>query len=295
MILSMTGYGKGIAVLPTGKLTVEIRSLNSKTGADISLKTSLIPKDKEIDVRKKIKERLERGTIDVFFAFEASAEAIAQAREINIPLAAEYYRQMVALASECGKTAPDFGHALESIMRIPDVVVTRQMDIIGEESWPLVLKAVEDAADMLTAFRKKEGEALQKDLTTRVNTILAKVDEVETYADERIKTVREKILQRFEELSLEVDSTRLENEMIYYLEKLDINEEKVRLRQHCAYFMQVMDKEPLAGRKLGFIAQEMGREINTTGSKANNTEIQKIVVQMKDELEKIKEQSLNVL
>ena len=291
----MTGYGKGIAVLQAGKLTIEIRSLNCKSGADINLKTSLFPKDREIEVRKKLKELLDRGTIDVYVSLEASAESAAQSREINIPLAAEYYKQMVALSKECDASAPSFGHALESIMRIPDVLAAKQVEVISDENWPLVMKAVEDAAAMLTEFRFREGQALYKDLSSRVALIRSCVDEVEVFEKERVPAVREKILARFDELKLEVDTNRLESEMIFYLEKLDINEEKVRLRQHCDYFMQVLDNEPFAGRKLGFIAQEMGREINTTGSKANHTGIQKIVVQMKDELEKIKEQSFNVL
>ncbi|MCF0175041.1 MAG: YicC family protein [Bacteroidales bacterium] len=295
MTLSMTGYGKGTAFLQAGKLTVEIRSLNSKNGADINLKSSLIPKEKDIEIRKLVKERLDRGTIDVFISLEASAESAAESREINIPLAKEYYRQASLLASECGQDKPDFGHFLESALRIPDVITSKQVEIINEENWPLVVKAFDDALTMLTEFRKKEGAALEKDLRERVNTILGKVDDVEKFAAERVQTIKERILARFEELSLEVDSNRLESEMIFYLEKLDINEETVRLRQHCAYFIQVIENEPFAGRKLGFIAQEMGREINTTGSKANHTGIQKIVVQMKDELEKIKEQSCNVL
>ena len=171
----------------------------------------------------------------------------------------------------------------------------KKTDIINDENWPAVETCIREALERVNEFRSREGETLYRDVTSKVRSILSYVDQVEQHEQERITAIREKILGRFEELRLEPDQSRLEQEMIFYIEKLDINEEKVRLRQHCRYFMDTIDTDPQPGKKLGFIAQEMGREINTTGSKANNTDIQQIVVRMKDELEKIKEQSMNIL
>ncbi|MDY3878075.1 DUF1732 domain-containing protein, partial [Candidatus Cryptobacteroides sp.] len=188
-----------------------------------------------------------------------------------------------------------FGAILSSVLRFPDVIDTRKADIITEENWPLVSKAVEEALDAVNDYRAKEGEALYRDVTSRVATIMELEDQVEALEQERIDAVREKLMKNLGELRQKVDPSRFEQELVFYLEKLDINEEKVRLRQHCRYFLDTIDSEPFPGRKLGFIIQEMGREINTTGSKANHSGIQKLVVRMKDELEKIREQSLNIL
>ena len=181
------------------------------------------------------------------------------------------------------------------MLRFPDVIDTRKADIITEENWPLVAKAVEEALDAVNDYRAKEGEALYRDVTSRVATIMELEDQVEALEQKRIDAVREKLMKNLGELRQKVDPSRFEQELVFYLEKLDINEEKVRLRQHCRYFLDTIDSEPFPGRKLGFIIQEMGREINTTGSKANHSGIQKLVVRMKDELEKIREQSLNIL
>ncbi len=300
MIKSMTGYGKAEANLATGKLTVEIRTLNSKS-ADISIKSSLLPKDKDIIVRQKIAERLVRGTIDVYLTLESGAAETAKA--VDAELVRNYYGQLL----EIRKTLPGFtmgsleagdrmnNELLSAVLRFPDVISNKKEDVINEENWPLVEAAFDKALDAVDEYRDREGLALYKDVTGRVQTILELELEVESHEKERVDAVREKILKAAEELGVKLDKERFEQEMIFWLEKYDINEEKVRLRQHCSYFMDTIDGEPYPGKKLGFIIQEMGREINTTGSKANNAAIQKAVVRMKDELEKIREQSMNIL
>ena len=295
MIKSMTGYGKAEAILDTGKITVEVRSLNGKT-ADISIKTSMPPKDKEMAVRQKIAAELTRGNIDFFVTFEPNVAD--SAKKINMDLAMEYYQQISDLGSRMGAVnlwMHNPNDLLAMIIRMPEVMDAKKQDIITEENWPVVEACIDAALANINAFRAQEGEVLYKDVTSKVNSILEYSKQIETFEIERTETIREKILSRFAELKAEPDQSRLEQEMIFYIEKLDINEEKVRLRQHCQYFLDTITNEPNPGKKLGFIAQEMGREINTTGSKANHTEIQKIVVKMKDELEKIKEQSLNIL
>ena len=291
----MTGYGKAEVLLETGKVTVEIRSLNGKT-ADISLKTSLLPKDKEIAVRKKIADELQRGNIDMFMTFEPNAAE--NAKKINMELAMQYYQQIEELAKKVGTSSLQINNPndlIATILRMPEVMDAKKQDVITDENWPLVEDCINEALAAINAFRAQEGEVLYKDVTTNVAKIMEYSLQVETFEQERVDAIREKILTRFAELKAEPDQSRLEQEMIFYIEKLDINEEKVRLRQHCRYFLETIETDPYPGKKLGFIAQEMGREINTTGSKANHTEIQKIVVKMKDELEKIKEQSLNIL
>ena len=295
MIKSMTGYGKAEVLLETGKITVEVRSLNGKT-ADISIKTSMLPKDKEMAVRQKIAAELTRGNIDFFVTFEPNAAD--SAKKINMDLAMEYYQQVAELGSRMGAHNlwnQNPNDLLAMILRMPEVMDAKKQDVITEENWPTVEACIDEALANINAFRSHEGEVLYKDVTEKVENIMAYSKQVEQYETERTDAIREKILSRFAELKADPDQSRLEQEMIFYIEKLDINEEKVRLRQHCRYFLDTIANEPNPGKKLGFIAQEMGREINTTGSKANHTEIQKIVVKMKDELEKIKEQSLNIL
>ncbi|MBP5486866.1 MAG: YicC family protein [Bacteroidales bacterium] len=299
MIKSMTGYGKAEAILEAGKLTVEIKTLNGKN-SDANIKTQLIPKDKELLIRQKIAESLQRGTIDFFMSWEPGAGA---ARKINPDLVKEYFSQMKEIRNSLTSyRAANFGdqsrmdnELLANIMRFPDVIDNSRQDIITEENWPLVEKAVDEALAAVNEYRTKEGDALYKDVTSRVGMIMALEDEVEKLEGERLDTVRERLQKNLAELGQKVDPSRFEQEMIFYLEKLDINEEKVRLRQHCKYFLDTIDGEPYPGKKLGFIIQEMGREINTTGSKANHAGIQKIVVRMKDELEKVREQSMNIL
>ena len=296
----MTGYGKAEAVLASGKLTIEIRTLNSKS-ADISIKSSILPKDKDLLVRQKIADMLVRGTIDVYINFEANVADAAKV--VDADVVRSYYNQLLAIRSSLpgfamGSTESSDrmnNELLAAALRFPDVVAARKEDIITEENWPVVEASFDEALKAVDAYRAKEGEALYKDVTGRVANILAFEDEVESHEAERVEAVRERILAAADELSVKLDKERFEQEMIFWLEKFDINEEKVRLRQHCAYFKDTIDGEPCPGKKLGFIIQEMGREINTTGSKANNASIQKLVVRMKDELEKIREQSMNIL
>lgn len=291
----MTGYGKAETYLESGKITVEIRSLNGKT-ADISIKTALLPKDKEIIVRQKIAASLNRGNIDFFITYEPNAAD--NAKQINMDLAMEYYRQISSLGSKIGAVNlwnSNPNDLIATILRMPDVIDSRKQDVITDDNWPAVEACIDEALANINSFRAREGAVLSDDVKAKVANILGFSAEIEKFETERTVQIREKILSRFAELKAEPDQSRLEQEMIFYLEKLDINEERVRLRQHCKYFIDTLETEEFPGKKLGFIAQEMGREINTTGSKANHTEIQKYVVRMKDELEKIKEQSLNIL
>ena len=292
MIQSMTGYGKAEAQLKGGKLTVEIRTLNSKS-ADINIKTPLLPKDKDIPVRKKLADRLQRGTIDFFLTFEAGNGSAPLS--VDTERAKAYLQQVSGISGASFLDPNASATLLAAILRFPDVVDTKKADAIGEEDWPAVEAAIDEALDHLQAFRAQEGAALYKDVTGRVQIILDLYDEVEKLEGERIETVKARILKNLEDLQQKPDPARFEQELIFYLEKYDINEEKVRLRQHCRYFMETIDGEPYPGKKLGFIIQEMGREINTTGSKANHAGIQRLVVRMKDELEKIREQSMNIL
>lgn len=299
MIQSMTGYGKAEALLASGKLTIEIRTLNGKN-ADISIKSSLLPKEKELEVRRRLAERLQRGTIDMYLTYEPNGAE--SAHKINVDAFHAYWKSTVqALDQETILTKtflkdPGVGSILaNAILRLPDVVDARKGEVIAPEDWPAVSAALDAALDALCAYRAHEGEALYADVTGRVKGILALYDQVEALEGERIALVREKFDKALAELAAKPDPSRLEQELIFYLEKYDINEEKVRLRQHCRYFMDTINAEEAPGKKLGFIIQEMGREINTTGSKANHAGIQQLVVRMKDELEKVREQSMNIL
>ncbi|MBP5676448.1 MAG: YicC family protein, partial [Bacteroidales bacterium] len=267
---------------------------------DVNLKTSILPKDKDIEVRKRLADKLVRGTIDLFLTFEATGGDAAHT--INADVFHSYWQSAVkALDKETVFTKtflkdPGVGSIMaSSIMRLPDVVQSQKGDIISEEDWPAVSAALDKAIDAVCTYRAHEGEVLYKDVTSRIHNILASYDQVEALEGERIATVREKLGKALEDLGAKVNPERFEQEMIFYLEKYDINEEKVRLRQHCKYFLDTIDSEPYPGKKLGFIIQEMGREINTTGSKANHAGIQQLVVKMKDELEKMREQSMNIL
>ena len=286
MVRSMTGYGKAECLLPDSKIIIEIRSLNGKN-ADISIKSSLIPRDKEMAVRQHIAKELQRGNIDLFATMEQNATA--QAKQINREIFDNYLAQIKELGfTECTDTI------LQTILKMPDVVDVKKQEMT-EESWNSLEQAIHNAVAALNDFRAKEGEILYNDVTSRVALIESFVAEVEKFEASRVEAVKERIKARIDELGITPDANRLEQEIVFYVEKLDINEEKVRLRQHCKYFMETINTEPYPGKKLGFIAQEMGREINTMGSKANHADIQKWVVRMKDELEKIKEQSLNIL
>lgn len=286
----MTGYGKAECTLSEGKIAIEIKSLNGKN-ADIGIKTSLIPREKEIEMRQFLAKELQRGNIDLFASFEQNTAS--NVKVINKETFLEYYKQIAAIQNtldyECDATG-----LFSSILKMPDVIEAPKQEITPE-NWEKLWRAISDAVTALNEFRAKEGAILYKDVTSRVALIESFVNEVEKYEKERTDAVKERLRSRIDDLAITPDENRLEQEIIYYLEKLDINEEKVRLRQHCKYFMDTIDNEPYPGKKLGFIAQEMGREINTMGSKANHAQIQQWVVKMKDELEKIKEQSLNIL
>ena len=290
MIKSMTGFGKGEATADNRKITVEIRTLNSKQ-LDVNLRLPSLYRQSEYEIRTLAARSLVRGKVDIVVTFETQrAEAPAR---INRELFREYLRQMSDTLTYAGIDASH--DTLASLaMRMPDVVSTEAESVSAEEHAAL-LTATEAALVQLDAFRTQEGAILIADLLHRVDLIEQYKNEIEPYEKARTQNIRARILDNLAKLGAEVDRNRLEQEMIFYLEKLDITEEKVRLTNHCNYFREVAANEEQAGRKLGFIAQEMGREINTTGSKANETNIQILVVKMKDELEKIKEQVLNIL
>ena len=294
MIYSMTGYGKAEALLSGGKLTIEIRTLNGKT-ADINIKSQILPKDKELEIRSRIAAALVRGTIDVYLSWEADASA--SARQINLDIARSYLQGAGELADGMGLSMDDSlrGALLCSVIRMPEVAEARKGELFTEEDLVRIDEALNRCLEIVEDYRRKEGQVLYGDVTSRVAKILSLYDGVEAFEAERAENMRAKILKAAEDLGVKLDKERFEQEMIFYIEKYDINEEKVRLRQHCKYFMDTIDSEPYPGKKLGFIIQEMGREINTTGSKANHSGIQKLVVRMKDELEKIREQSMNIL
>ena len=290
MVKSMTGFGKGEAALRNKKITVEIRSLNSKQ-LDLSLRLPAVYRQSEYEIRNLIARTIQRGKVDVFVTVES--QAVETSARINREVFREYLRQMNDTLSFSGIDA-GYDAILPVIMRLPDVVAT-EAEAISEEEHAALLAAVEAAAAHLDAFREQEGAILIADLLRRVELIEQYKTEVVPFEKARTETVKARILDNLTKLAVDVDRNRLEQEMIFYLEKLDITEEKVRLTNHCNYFREVASSEEGAGRKLGFIAQEMGREINTMGSKANEPNIQILVVKMKDELEKIKEQVLNIL
>jgi len=283
MVKSMTGFGKGEAALRNKKITVEIRSLNSKQ-LDLSLRLPAVYRQSEYEIRNLIARTIQRGKVDVFVTVES--QAVETSARINREVFREYLRQMNDTLSFSGIDA-GYDAILPVIMRLPDVVAT-EAEAISEEEHAVLLAAVEAAAAHLDAFREQEGAILIADLLRRVELIEQYKTEVVPFEKARTETVKARILDNLSKLAVDVDRNRLEQEMIFYLEKLDITEEKVRLTNHCNYFREVASSEEGAGRKLGFIAQEMGREINTMGSKANEPNIQILVVKMKDELEKIK-------
>ncbi len=289
----MTGYGKSECIAGSNKIVVEIRSVNGK-GSEISLKTQIIPREKEIEIKQMIASELKRGTIDLFASSENIAEP--EGRQICYSVFNSYFNQIEQILSLKGMKM-DTSLIVQAVLRLPDVIENHKRsneESLIEENWDIIKESIEEAIKQLKEFRIAEGEKLQEDIIARVNLILKYLDEVLIYEEERVSGIKERIRSRFDELLKEVDPGRFEQEMIYYLERLDITEERVRLRQHCNYFLQTLTEEEYPGKKLGFISQEMGREINTLGSKSNHTTIQKIVVQMKDELEKIKEQILNL-
>ena len=292
-IRSMTGYGKTESVAGDRKITVEIRSLNSKQ-LDLSVRIPALFRPMEYDIRNRIGKMVQRGKTDVFITCE-NLKTVLPAN-INRDIFNEYYSQLAQLGhlSEPSEGKPLDTTLMSAVLRLPEVV-TGESPELTEEDLQLVMDTVDKALAMFDEFRRQEGEALVRDLLLRIEKIEQYRCEVEPYEVARTHTIKERIREHIQQAGITLDENRLEQEMIYYIEKLDITEEKVRLDNHCRYFRDVVENEENAGRKLGFIAQEMGREINTLGSKANDSEIQRLVVGMKDELEKIKEQVLNIL
>ncbi|MBO5890510.1 MAG: YicC family protein [Alistipes sp.] len=286
----MTGFGKGEAVCNDKKFRVELRSVNSKQ-LDLNIKIPGKYRAAEAEVRAILTRELQRGKVDCFVSFESSvAETPAH---INREAFAAYAKE---LREVCAMNAviADSEYFLSTILRMPDVITSEEQEV-GDDELKAIIAAAEQAAEQLNAFRIQEGAILIADLLKRIDLIEQYRHEVEPYETARVEVIKSRIRENIEKLAIEVDNNRLEQEMIFYIEKLDITEEKVRLDNHCAYFREVAAEEDAPGRKLGFIAQELGREINTMGSKSNEANMQRLVVKMKDELEKIKEQVLNIL
>jgi len=289
MIRSMTGFGRAEGTVTDKRLSVEVRSLNSK-GFDLTLRTPGNYREKEAELRRLLGERVVRGKVDVVLSVETQAPEMRTTFDAG--LAKAYYTQLHALSTAIDPDATT--DLMGFVLRMPEVARTAREEV-DEQEWHAMQRVLDQALAAFDAFRRAEGARLKEDLRTRLGHIGDLLTEVDRSDAGRRERVRERISARLEELAIEVDRDRFEQEMIYYLEKLDVNEEKVRLRTHCAYFDETMEGEQEQGRKLGFISQEMGREINTLGAKANDAAIQKLVVRMKDELEKIKEQTMNVL
>lgn len=289
MVQSMTGYGRAECLTGKNRIIVEIRSVNGKN-SDINFKSSVIPRDKETELRQLIIKYLQRGTIDLFLTIESQGEE--KGKKINKELFVSYYNQIRDI-NQLLEEKLDYTGLINTILRLPEIVDNQRED--PEYNWESVKSCIEKALSMLCDFRTTEGKRLAEDILMRVKLITNCITDLEKYEVQRVEAIKDRLYSRIHELSCSPDINRLEQEIIYYVEKLDITEEKVRLGQHCKYFLECMENEQFPGKKLGFIAQEMGREINTIGSKANHAEIQKIVVMMKDELEKIKEQILNIL
>lgn len=288
----MTGYGRAERHTDQRKITVEIKSLNSKQ-LDLSARIPSIYREKEYEIRNTVGKALGRGKVDLFVSVENTGGTKTAGGSINKELFKAYYLQLAGLQKELGDTNAA-EPLITTVLRLPDVMQTESVTISDEE-WTALSEAVDEAVDNINAFRLQEGAVLIKDLLARIDTIEELAAQIVPLEGERIETVRTRLMDNLNALQVNVDSNRFEQEIIFYLEKYDITEEKVRLKQHCDYFRTVAGESEGVGRKLGFIAQEIGREINTTGSKANHAGIQKIVVRMKDELEKIKEQLLNLL
>lgn len=302
MLLSMTGYGRAECFVHEQKYIVEIRSLNSKQ-LDLALKICPQFREKEADIRALVTQQTERGKVDVSIYRDDSSAAGTLSAQTFTPLntdALHYYMQQLTAYAQAQNIAADTGTLLALAMRMPDVTKVPDTKLLTDTDWNTLQQAVREALSQFCAFRRQEGDALQQMFTEKLNGILALLAQVEPLEGERIEKIRTRLEDNLQQLSAEtrqaVDRNRLEQEMIFYLEKLDITEEKVRLRNHIRYFSETMQENTgSAGKKLGFIAQEMGREINTLGSKSNHSEMQIIVVKMKDILEQIKEQVLNVL
>ncbi len=300
MILSMTGYGKAVATFNEKKISVEIKSLNSKA-LDLSTRVAPLYREKEMEIRQMIQQKVIRGKVD--FAIWIEKDVATEAAPINVALIENYYNQLQNVAKRLGLSCQEVNGGniasdwMKVLMRMPDVMSRQEIEELSDEEWTVVRQAIDDALCALVDFRKQEGSALEKKFNEKIDNIEALMLSIEPYEKARVEKIRARIIDGLKAIpEIEYDKNRLEQELIYYIEKLDISEEKQRLANHLNYFRETMGEvEGGQGKKLGFIAQEMGREINTTGSKSNQAEMQNIVVKMKDELEQIKEQVLNAL
>ncbi|MCI5876314.1 MAG: YicC/YloC family endoribonuclease [Prevotella sp.] len=291
MIQSMTGYGKAVLSYGEKKINVEIKSLNSKT-MDLSTRIAPLYREKEMEIRQMLTAKLVRGKVD--FSVWIEKDELTEASAINAALVENYYHQIKDIAARTG--IPEPADWFYTLLRMPDVTTKVETPVLSDDEWAVVRQAIDSAVDALLAFRRQEGAALERKFNEKVDNIEHLLASIEPYEKARVQKIREQIVKGLEMLpEANYDKNRLEQELIYYIEKLDISEEKQRLANHLNYFRETMGEERPNGKKLGFIAQEMGREINTTGSKSNQAEMQNIVVKMKDELEQIKEQVLNAL
>ena len=292
MILSMTGYGKAVVAYKEKKINVEVKSLNSKS-LDLSARIAPLYREKEMEIRRLLAQKLERGKVD--FSLWVEKESTVDATPINAALIENYYKQIKAISESTGIPEPE--DWFTTLLRLPDVTAKTEVEVLDDEEWEVAQQAINEAIEKLIEFRKQEGAALQKKFTEKIDNITNLLKSIEPFEKNRVPKIREKIIDGLKQIpEVDYDKNRLEQELIYYIEKLDINEEKQRLTNHLKYFHETMKESGHGvGKKLGFIAQEMGREINTTGSKSNQAEMQNIVVKMKDELEQIKEQVLNAL
>lgn len=291
MILSMTGYGKAIATFENKKICAEIKSLNSKA-IDLSTRIAPLYREKEMEIRTLIAQKLERGKID--FSLWIEEDSTQQGTPVNRALIENYYTQLKEISQSTG--IPEPTDWFVTLMRMPDVLTRTEVKELTDDEWAVALSAVTEAIEHLMDFRRQEGAALEKKFCEKLDNIESLLHSITPYETERTEKIRERILDSLQKnLGVDYDKNRFEQELIFYIEKLDINEEKQRLSNHLNYFRETMSEGHGQGKKLGFIAQEMGREINTTGSKSNHAEMQNIVVKMKDELEQIKEQVLNVM
>ena len=286
MIQSMTGFGKATMQLPTKKITVEVKSLNSK-GLDLSVRMPSVYREMELGLRTQIAAALERGKVDFSIFIESTSDQTST--KVNVPIVQEYMNQLKAVYADADAT-----ELMKMAVRMPDALKTER-DEIDENDWATIQMAINESLTNILGFRKDEGQSLEKEFQLRIGNIRNYMNQALALDSERVQAIKDRLQNAISELKVTIDENRFEQELIYYLEKLDITEEKVRLTNHLDYFLETINGNEANGRKLGFITQEMGREINTMGSKANHSQMQKLVVMMKDELEKIKEQVLNVL
>ena len=284
----MTGYGKAVVAYKEKKINVEVKSLNSKS-LDLSARIAPLYREKEMEIRRLLAQKLERGKVD--FSLWVEKESTVDATPINAALVENYYKQIKAISASTGIPEPE--DWFTTLLRLPDVTAKTEVEVLDDEEWEVAQQAINEAIEKLTEFRKQEGAALQKKFTEKIDNIANLLKSIEPFEKSRVPKIREKIIDGLKQIpEVDYDKNRLEQELIYYIEKLDINEEKQRLTNHLKYFHETMKESGHGvGKKLGFIAQEMGREINTTGSKSNQAEMQNIVVKMKDELEQIKERN----